>query len=284
MGDFVVFLARALSKSSQFYNLLSPVSWPLLVFALVPLYIVALSLFVWIMRGNIWPVSCAYPKTTKKHACKNAVAGEWRRCHVHRRRRLRKTDGHVIVANLRRWQTVTRGGQIIDRRDQIGRGVWRARGRASTLLFRYGYARHPMDVAKFLPNWYIESRELGRRSYGQIREFFSEPSAWKKVFFGAKPVVGGVSERLPVVIRASRASVYLSVGGLSFVGLAYLMNNEASPYIEYLAAACFLGTWASLKQGVWYAESMWAKRAWRDVFAWGWPFALFSVAGGVLIA
>lgn len=283
MGDFLVFLAQALRAFGEWLSSRTQVPWPLVVGALLPVYAAGLSASIWWMRGRCWPVLCAYPSTTKGHACRNRVTGEWRRCHHHRRSRRRRTDQHTVVPELRRWQSVSRQGQVGTRADEVGRGLLLMNGRMSTLLYRRGFARPPTDVLRFVPVWWRESVELMRVARLRLQQVRDAPGRWRAILWSTPPSVGVVSDRLPVVIRATRFSVYAVAAGLLLVVTGVLLPPAAAPYADYCAAACFFITWAVLKQGVWLAEPAWLRLAGRDAWRWGWPFVAFAVVGGTFL-
>jgi hypothetical protein len=93
-------------------------AWPLLLALLLQLLLAGVSAVVWWARGAVWPINCGYPETTTgRGPCHNDVLGEWNRCRIHRRRGwMRRTDSHVI-ADLRRWQTIS-GGRVVERETQ----------------------------------------------------------------------------------------------------------------------------------------------------------------------
>lgn len=283
MADFLVFLAQALSAFGAKLSSAAPVPWPLLIAAMLPVYVALLSVVVWWMRGRAWRVRCAYPNTTSGHPCRNIVIGEWRRCHHHRGRRQRRTDQHVVVPGLRRWQTVTRSGQVSSRSDQMGRGLLRMKGRGSTLLYRRGFARPPGDVIRILPAWSREVLELVRVARRRLQAVHATPQHWRAILWPAAPLVGGVADRLPVVIRATRASLYTVATGLLLVAITVALPAAAKQYANYASALFFVCTWALLKQGVWLAESQWLRLAAKDSWRWAWPFLLFSVLGGTAL-
>ncbi len=284
MGDFVVFVAQALAAFGLWLDSISPVPWPLLMAALLPAYASALSAWVWWMRGSVWPVLCEYPVTTRRRPCRNRVPGEWSRCHLHRRRWTRLTDSHAVNDSLRRWQTVTSKGKVVDRGDIVGRGFVRLRSGGSTLLYRRGFARPPSDVIRFLPRWWQELVQHGnalRERFGKLRR---APESWRQILLGRSPVaVSGVADRLVIVIHATRVTLVSAGLGLLLVALAVVMRPPVSNYINYAAAVCFMLTGGSLREGVWRAEPAWLRLAVRDLREWALPFFLFSVAGGWLL-
>lgn len=180
-------------------------------------------------------------------------------------------------------ETVTRSGQILGRDDEVGRGLLRMNGRASTLLYRRGFARPPSDVARFLPSWWREARELARVAQSRIRGLRASPGRWRALLWPTSPQVGGVADRLPVVIRATRASLYAVSVGLLLVTVTTVLPRKVTEYVNYAATFCFVGTWAVLKQGVWLADDRWASLAAKDTGRWAWPFLLFSVVGGAAL-
>ena len=285
MNDFLVFLGGFLRLFGLFGKRLSditPIPWPLWIALLLPLYTAGLSLLIWSWRGRLWRVTCAYPVTTRGHPCRNRVPGEWSRCHLHRRTWRRSTDGHVVTTGLRRWQTLTRSGQVIERRDVMGRGLVRLNGQTSTLLFRRGYARPPTDVLRYLPTWWRESREQWRDVQARLHEIRMTPSSWRAVFWPVR-TIEGVADRLSIVVPATRASIYAIALGLFVVVIAVISPSTVAEYVNYVAALCFVVTWAVLKEGVLQADAKWRSLAAKDVWNWAWPFLSFSVLGGLVV-
>jgi hypothetical protein len=281
--DFLVFLAQSLRLTGQYLDHhLQPVPWPLAIAVLLPFYAMALSAFVWWMRGTAWPVLCSYPVTTKRRPCGNTVPGEWHRCRLHRRSWQRRTDGHVVVAGLRRWKTVTRSGSVV-LSDKVGRGLVRLHGKSSTLLYRRGFARPPSDVLRFLPDWWRETQQRWREARGRLRHVRTSPGSWRTILWSHSPLSEGVADRLAVVVVATRTSLYLVACGLCLVVLAIALPSGAAQYVDYAAAVCFVMTWAVLKEGVWLADERWFRLARQDLWRWGWPWFLFSVLGGALV-
>jgi hypothetical protein len=134
LGDLLKVAAGVLERFGLFleHTPLGPL-WP--VGFVIVFYVLAsmLSVVVWLWRGRVWPVACDDPRTTTRgrQPCRNRVLGEWRRCHLHRRRWTRATDDHEIDPNLRRWQTIRRG-KIIERTDLEGSGFVRRQSDLST--------------------------------------------------------------------------------------------------------------------------------------------------------
>jgi hypothetical protein len=74
------------------------VAWPVLYVVLFQVFLSIVHVFQWYARGMLLRVACDYPITTSKGSdpCKNKTLGEWHRCHQHRHRWQRLTDGHVV--------------------------------------------------------------------------------------------------------------------------------------------------------------------------------------------
>jgi hypothetical protein len=209
-------------------------AWPLLLALLLQLLLVALSGVVWWARGAVWPINCGYPETTTgRGPCHNDVLGEWSRCRIHRRRGwLRRTDFHVI-ADLRRWQTIS-GGRAVEREDAGGSGVLRHHSERIGVLYYRGWARPPKDVARLLP----VAIEDYRYRFAQLR------ASWR-------PPRGGLqrsrttSVALADVIVACQLIAGLLLVGLAFIGAAGIMktrapHNEATRAVLEYAAVFFL--------------------------------------------
>lgn len=282
MSDFLVAVAQTLRYSSENLNRITVLPWPIFVFLFLPLYAMVLSTSIWLLRGRAWPVACAYPVTIRAHSCRNNATGEWSRCHVHRRERTRRTDGHSIIPDLRRWQTVNRAGVVSEREDVVGRGLVRLHGSASTLLYRRGFARWPKDVVRFAPTWWSETKESWRTTRRRLSSIWHSPGAWRSILWPTAPPVEGVADQLPVVIRATRCSIYNVIAGLVLVCVAVFVPAPHDGYLDYMAGVCFMFTWGVLKEGVWLAEPAWLRRAAKDTWGWFWPFLIFGVVVGGL--
>lgn len=286
MTDFLVFLAQSLSIFSRWLGARTPVPWPLMLATLFPFFAATLSIWVWWLRGTAWPLRCDYPVTVRKHPCRNVVTGEWFRCRVHNKRWTRRTDRHVVEAKLRRWETVDRAGAVADRPDVVGRGFVRLSSQQSTLLYRRGFARPPGDVIRFIPNWYRIVRSRWRRLRVVASELRGERWSWRRLLDPGKssdthPVVSDV---VPRVIHATRAALLSVAAGLILVAAAELAKGDIRSFLQYMAALCFVCTWAVMKDGIWAAEPNWPALAWRSTCRWAIPFFIFSVTGGIFVA
>ena len=194
-------------------------AWPLLLALLLQVLLGAVSGVVWWARGAVWPINCGYPETTTgRGPCHNDVLGEWSRCRIHRRRGwLRRTDSHVI-ADLRRWQTIT-GGRVVERDDAGGSGFLRQHSERIGLLYYRGWARPPRDVARFLPVVIGDYRYR----FAQLR------ASWRPLPKGLRRS-RATSVVLADVIVACQLIAGLLLIGLAFTGAAGVMKSRAPQY------------------------------------------------------
>jgi len=275
-------LVSSLQSASLVLDARSPIAWPLLFGALIPLYAGALASWVWWMRGTAWPVLCAYPKAVRGGRCRNRVVGEWRRCHIHKRQRRRRSDGHVIRVGLRRWQTVTSREEIVTDHRISGRGFLLERASFSSLLYFRGFARPPRDVFRSLPaRWQDLQNQLT----------FIKSSIWldpqgaslSRRLLSVRSVTGtGVSSRVAVAVSATRMALVSALFGLLILALNAISENL--DFVNHGSLVCFMISWAVLRRGILAGEANWCRRALLDTWRWAWPFFLFAVLGGALIS
>jgi hypothetical protein len=152
MNDYLSTLPSTLQWVSETLDGISGIPWPLWLGGLFPLYLATLSVALWVMRGTTWPVSCAYPITSKRRPCRMPVPGEWYRCRHHNRERYHRSvsGGHTVDTKIPRWQQVDRRGRLVDK-PAIGVGFIRTRPAGHTLLYEHGYTRTPRNVLRLLP-------------------------------------------------------------------------------------------------------------------------------------
>lgn len=265
MGDFIVFLAQALGATAAWLNRKSPVAWPLALLLLFPFVAATLSLWIWWLRGRVWPVNCGY-RTVRGHPCRRSVAGEWGRCHDHRRSWQRRTDRHRIDPSLGRWEQQNLGGA----------GFLRASSDVNSILYIRGFARPPRAVLSSMPTL-LRGALLRMRllvaSLGQLTVRRSVPDDRS---YGASPV-------LPFVVRATRCSLALVATGLFLVGTS-LIGGAWRSWLEYGAATAFMGMWAVLRAGIAELRTDWVRVARSQTAKWAFSFFLFSVVLGGLLA
>jgi hypothetical protein len=196
------------------------VAWPIFLAVLLQLLVVLLSIFVWWSRGTIWPIACAYPRTTTgKGPCRNRVLGEWRRCRLHRQRWQRRSDRHLVDPNLRRWQTIRRG-KVVEAEQLQGSGFLRTRSEVIGVLYYRGFARPPRDVARLVP---LLAGEY-RRRLAQLRDALRRPRPASSPTDTGR---AGGSLVLEDTIEATRLVVGLLVIGLAFIGVAIVLRQRA---------------------------------------------------------
>jgi len=134
LADFLRLLVGWLVTTALWPEHPGRVAWPIFLALVLQVIAAGLNVVVWWSRGHAWPINCGYPLTTTgRGACRTRVLGEWRRCHLHRRRWLRRRDDHLIDPNLRRWQTI-KDGMVVDRDDLQGSGVVRRLAQLGTVL------------------------------------------------------------------------------------------------------------------------------------------------------
>jgi hypothetical protein len=100
MNDYLLLLPTTLARIAERLDRVSPIPWPFWIGGLFPLYLAALSVVLWFMRGAVWPVRCAYPVTSRKRDCRSVVAGEWRGCR-HHNRSVSYWFGHTVNHRIR---------------------------------------------------------------------------------------------------------------------------------------------------------------------------------------
>jgi len=196
------------------------VAWPILLAVLLQLLVALLSIFVWWSRGTVWPIACAYPRTTTgRGPCRNRVLGEWRRCRLHRVSWRRRSDRHRVDPDLRRWQTLWRG-KVVEVEHLRGSGFLRSRSDLIGVLYYRGFARPPRDVARLLP---LLTSEYGRR-LGQLRAALAQ-----RHHGSSSGEVAGARGSLVLddTIEATRFVVGLLAIGLGFIGVAIALRQRA---------------------------------------------------------
>jgi hypothetical protein len=248
------------------------VAWPIFLAVILQLLVVLLSTFVWWSRGTVWPIACAYPRTTTgKGPCRNRVLDEWRRCRLHRQSWQRRSDRHQVDPNLRRWQTIRRA-KVIEVEHLQGSGFLRTHSEVIGVLYYRGFARPPKDVARLAP---LLAGEY-RRRLAQLREALrsrrraSSPT-------GADGTGGSLV--LEDTIEATRLVVGLLAIGLAFIGVAIVLRQRtptaepARAILEYSAVFFLYFAVVMFKNGivgrraangVVFPASDWLQRSWAE--------------------
>jgi hypothetical protein len=231
------------------------VAWPVLFVALFQAFLLVVHVLQWYARGMFLRIACDYPLTTSKgsSSCKNPTLGEWHRCHQHRRRWLRRTDGHVVDPDLRRWQTIVRGGVRMERVDRYGEGMIRARSRTIGLLYYRGYVRWPSDVKRLVPELIKDYRTRWRELREQLRQWRSGEHSEADTVIRRSGVAAGVA----TTREATKVALVVAAIGLLCVGLALVLRENPADKValrvavEYYAALLFFLAVSITHNGVW---------------------------------
>jgi hypothetical protein len=231
------------------------VAWPVLFVILFQFFLSIVHVFGWYARGMLLRVACDYPITTSKGSdpCKNKTLGEWHRCHQHRHRWQRLTDGHVVDPDLPRWQTIGRGGGREERLDRYGEGTIRAQSRRIGLLYHRGYARRPSEVRRLVPELIADYRNRWRELRAQVHQWRSGERS------DADAVVrhSGVAPAVATMREATKVALVAAAIGLLCVGLALLLRENPAQKVglrvavEYYAALLFFLAVSITRNGVW---------------------------------
>jgi hypothetical protein len=230
------------------------VAWPVLFVLLFQVFLFVVHVLQWFSRGMCLRVACDYPLTTSKESdpCKNKTLGEWHRCHQHRHRWQRLTDGHVVDPDLPRWQTIKNGVRT-ERDDRYGEGTLRARSRSIGLLYYRGYARRPSETKRLVPELIADYRNR----WTELREQFRQ---WRSGERGeANQVIrrSGVAAAAATMRDATKVALAAAAIGLLCVGLALVLRENPAEKIalrvtvEYYAALLFFLAVSITHNGVW---------------------------------
>ncbi|MGH3771411.1 MAG: hypothetical protein ACRDRW_08465 [Pseudonocardiaceae bacterium] len=183
--------------------------------------------------------------------------GEWRKCHEHREEQARKTDGHRINPNQRRWENQLEGEGVA--LDVQGRSFLRMRSHSDTLPYRQGFARWPEDVrnAAVLADYkrHLINRWSLLKSLG-IRGLFDS------IDHSARLTL--TSPDGPVVIRATRLTLMMVTLGLALVGVSILVHSPTGVIFEYCATFSFIIALAASRSGVGRADQRWLRKSLTD--------------------
>jgi hypothetical protein len=274
MNDVLATAAEALTAFAVWLDSVSPIPWPLALAVLFPPLVVAFRIWVWLMRGTVWPVSCAYP-TTKRGFCKNPVPGEWNKCWRHRRRWTRRTDQHAVDPGLNRWEYRVKGRRLL-----TGAGFLRNNAGADTILFQgRGFARRPMAVLKYLGSsaW---REEWGRRTRN-LRENLRALRLHSVVSEDAF-TQSGVSQRARSAADVMRTVLPVLAAGFAFTALSVPLDEGGRQAVQYIATACFVAVWGFARYGLWRGADDWRAAAHRQTALWFGGFMLAALIVGLL--
>lgn len=264
MNDYLSLLPTTLAWIAERLDGMSPIPWPFWIGGLFPIYIAALSIVLWFMRGAVWRVRCAYPVTSRRRDCRELVAGEWSRCR-HHNKRATYGFGHTVDEKIRRWERVTRDGEIVDRGSR-GVGLIRLRPQGDTLLYRNGYTRRPVDVLRILPDYWYRLRAVvvgvRRRIVGG-----SLPEADD----GGPPVLEAdlaVTGDLETVVRATRFALVVFAIGLLTAVVAVPFDGSLRIVLQYVSTLALVMAWAATSTGFFRRDDAWLSGACVTAAKW----------------
>ena len=269
MKDYLSLLPSTLQWISKLLDSISPIPWPLWIGFLLPVYLGFLTVSVWILRGNLLPVRCAYPRTQRGGPCRKMVAGEWRRCRWHNHL-VRYTYGHTVKPHLRRWETLTRSNKIVAV-EESGVGILRLRPRGRALLYQNGYVRRPRDVAALVPERFQAARQ--RLRLARLRLPGNEEVPVPEENQG--PV--STSEKLQSIVLATRFSLSFTGAALILTLVAILLTGQTQANAQWLATLAFVLAWAAAYSGIFQGKEDWRRNACIKAARW-WAIIFVPVA------
>jgi hypothetical protein len=272
--------AQALALFAMWLDRAFHVPWPLILAVFFLPIVVVLDVGVWYLRGMTFPIPCGYLTVHSRERCRRKTLGEWHKCWYHRKRRLRRTDKHLVDPEMRRWKTVLNEQDPAETLGVIGRGLVRMRSRQDTLLYHQGFARPPRDVRKIMPEVLNDYKQRAIVRWSSIRSLG---------FRGLIPLTNrgiqqiATSEVLPGVINATRLTLALVALGLLLVGVSIAVPPATTMIPEYLAAFSFTFALAFTLAGILRAEPEWFKHSLAKATKWIAGFMLAATLGGLLL-
>lgn len=284
MADPFNYFVQALYIFGVFLEQVSPIPWPLGIAAFLPAYGLFLDIFVWWMRGTLWPLPCNYPNTTTGYPCRIGTVGEWHRCYRHNYIRRRKTDGHTVNPHVKRWQDITTEGEIVERKAVSGAGFLRVRSRGVRLLLHEGYAKPPRYLIHSFPAFW----RCMRNEWEDFRRRLKKINfRWRDLLRpSATPAQLDVSDRLPAAIKATRFTLLFAALGLTLVIVAVSLRGNAKYsiiiLIEYISMVMFVAAWAVARKGIWGERSDWLYEARWETAKTCILFVFFAGLAGLL--
>ncbi|MGK3204330.1 hypothetical protein [Amycolatopsis sp. MEPSY49] len=271
MNDYLSLLPSTLQWVSNQLGSISDLPWPLWIGLLFPIYVAVISVVIWFLRGRVWVVHCAYPKTSRGRECRNWVPGEWSRCRHHNQRRNYRF-GHSVNPGIQRWQTFGRGDAIVERPER-GVGLLRLRPAGATLLYQRGYPRPPLLVLRQLPAAAVAAwrriRQARLKEPADARQAEVEPGSTRT----------DVAEGLVRVVAATRFAMTAFVSAIVLTGVAVLLDGAPQTILQYLATLGFVLAWAATSSGIYSRSETWLRGACLKSLKW-WSFIFVPV--GVL--
>jgi hypothetical protein len=277
VNDYVSLLPSTLQWVAQLLTGVSPIPWPLWLGGLFPVYVAVVSVLVWMLRGTVWPVRCAYPVTSRGVDCRNTVPGEWHRCR-HHNRRVQYVFGHEVREKLQRWQRIGRNGEIVER-PATGFGTFSMRPQGGAVLYYNGYTRRPLDVPRI-----FRSRAVllwNRLRQARLRDDHTDggsPTAERpaRVAWGGA-AQADLAEGLGLVVGATRFSAVAFAVGLVCTVVSIPLDGMGQASAQYLAVLAFVLAWAAVNSGLYKREDDWLREACYKAVKW-WLFIFVPVA------
>ena len=273
--------AQALALFATWLDRVFHIPWPLVLAVFFVPVVAALDVAVWYLRGMAFPIPCGYLTVRGKARCRRMTVGEWHKCWYHRKRRLRRTDKHLVDPTMRRWQTGLQEddpSKFVKTVRVVGRGFLSKRYHRDTLLYHQGFARPPQDVRKIMPEVLddyksrAEDRWAGLRSLG-LRGIIPLTDR------GSQQIA--TSNVLPGVINATRLTLALVALGLLLVGVSIAVPPTISVFPEYFAAFSFTFALAFTLFGILKAEQDWLGHSSAKAGKWIASFMLVATLLGL---
>jgi hypothetical protein len=258
------------------------IPWPLVLAVLFVPVVAALDVGVWYLRGMAFPIQCGYLRVHGKGRCQRMTVGEWHKCWYHSKRRLRRTDKHLVDPAMRRWQTGLQeddGDKVVQTGRVVGRGFLSKRSHRDTWLYHQGLARLPRDVRKIMPDVLDDYKSRVAERWVTLRSLGLR---------GLIPLTGQedreilTSNVLPRVIDATRLTLALVALGLLLVGVSIAVPSTISMFPEYFAAFSFTFALAFTLAGILRAEREWFRHSVARAVKWIAGFMLVATLSGFL--
>ena len=276
--DLLRVLVEALALVARSLNRWFQIPWPLVLAVFFVPVVAVLNVGVWYLRGMTFPLPCGYI-TVQGEGCRRMTLGEWHKCWYHRRRRLRRTDKHLVDPNRRRWETALHEDDSVETPRVIGRGFLRMRSRRDTLLYHQGFTRPPKDVFTMLPGVFHDYKNRVLERWTSLRSLGLR---------GLIPLTNRVerqiatSDVLPDVIKATRLTLVMAALGLVLVGVSIAVPSSISVIFEYLATFSFVFALAFTHIGILRADPEWFGRSVWKASKWIFGFTVVATASGLI--
>lgn len=273
MNDYLSLLPSTFQLIAKTLSSISGIPWPLWIGGLFPLYAAAISIMVWVLRGNTWGVRCLYPFTARRRPCEYRVLGEWYRCRHHNwRASYKHSGGHKVDTSIKRWQIADKKGKLVDR-PAIGVGIVRVRPAGFALLYQNGYARKPLDVLTLVPMFIMKTcRRLGAVQFRStpVATVVSADLAQRK---------DDVAEGILTVVLATRFAAITFFVALGVTGISILLHGNFQATAQWVATLGFVLAWVAVSSGIYHKSDDWLFGTCLKSLKW---WAIIFVPVGIL--